>query len=141
MCLVLEVGKVYVDSEGDKVKIIADLRNDRAESKFPYVGVYINPYLSTHTLQFDVTGCGKRFYDSTDQPAPLIKAAPTPHPHAKSMMLYAQDAAETDKPWLRWECTCDGMPNPYTRHWDHPMEFLCFNYRRLPQSEWPPEAC
>lgn len=27
----------------------------------------------------------------------------TSHPHAHLMALYAQDAAETDKPWLRWE--------------------------------------
>lgn len=27
----------------------------------------------------------------------------TPHPHAESMALYAQDAAETDRPWERWE--------------------------------------
>lgn len=27
----------------------------------------------------------------------------TPHPHAELMALYAQDAAETDKPWERWE--------------------------------------
>ena len=26
-----------------------------------------------------------------------------PHPHAASMLLYAEDAAETDKPWERWE--------------------------------------
>ena len=26
-----------------------------------------------------------------------------PHPHAASMKLYAEDAAETDKPWERWE--------------------------------------
>ena len=29
-----------------------------------------------------------------------------PHPHAASMKLYAEDAAETDKPWERWETTC-----------------------------------
>ena len=26
-----------------------------------------------------------------------------PHVHAESMKLYAEDAAETDKPWERWE--------------------------------------
>lgn len=25
------------------------------------------------------------------------------HPHAALMLLYAQDAAETDEPWVRWE--------------------------------------
>ncbi len=27
----------------------------------------------------------------------------TAHIHAQNMLLYAQDAAETDKPWERWE--------------------------------------
>jgi len=35
------------------------------------------------------------------------------HPHAESMKLYAEDAAETDKPWERWE-----MRNPArTQEW------------------------
>lgn len=25
------------------------------------------------------------------------------HPHAELMVLYAQDAAETDEPWKRWQ--------------------------------------
>lgn len=29
------------------------------------------------------------------------------HIHAENMKLYAQDAAETDKPWERWECRCE----------------------------------
>ena len=27
----------------------------------------------------------------------------TAHPHAENMRLYAEDAAETDKPWERWQ--------------------------------------
>lgn len=30
----------------------------------------------------------------------------TPHIHAENMRLYAEDAAETDKPWKRWETLC-----------------------------------
>lgn len=30
----------------------------------------------------------------------------TPHTHAHNMLLYAQDAAETDRPWERWEMRC-----------------------------------
>jgi hypothetical protein len=33
----------------------------------------------------------------------VTATAKTPHPHAQSMKLYAEDAAETDKPWERWE--------------------------------------
>jgi len=29
----------------------------------------------------------------------------TAHKHAQLMLAYAQDAAETDKPWERWEAT------------------------------------
>lgn len=35
--------------------------------------------------------------------APAEATLPTAHVHAASMLLYAQDAAETDKPWLRWQ--------------------------------------
>ena len=54
----------------------------------------------------------------------------TAHKHAALMLQYAQDAAETDKPWERWEykngyrwCTC-------SRH----LQFDISNeYRRKPQ--------
>ena len=55
-----------------------------------------------------------------------------PHTHAASMLLYAQDAAETDKPWERWEFKgCDAGFNKCLRHpgWnDH------FEYRRKPKT-------
>lgn len=41
--------------------------------------------------------------DLTLVPAVQEATLPTGHIHAASMLLYAQDAAETDKPWLRWE--------------------------------------
>lgn len=54
----------------------------------------------------------------------------SPHPHAKAMMEYAEDAAETDKPWERWELTggsvfvaCNVHPN-----WD-----VAYRYRRKPK--------
>ena len=34
------------------------------------------------------------------------------HPHAELMALYAKDAAETDKPWERWECY-----DPFAKKW------------------------
>lgn len=33
----------------------------------------------------------------------LLEKKSEPHVHAASMKLYAEDAAETDKPWERWE--------------------------------------
>jgi hypothetical protein len=32
-----------------------------------------------------------------------------PHKHAKLMALYAKDAAETDKPWERWQILSEGQ--------------------------------
>lgn len=32
-----------------------------------------------------------------------LRPAPRPHPHAVLMAEYAKDAAETDRPWERWE--------------------------------------
>jgi hypothetical protein len=59
----------------------------------------------------------------------------TKHPHAELMLLYAQDAMETDKPWERWESEydqslgnwypCTGCPN-----WDSPT----VSYRRKPKT-------
>ena len=54
----------------------------------------------------------------------------TAHKHADLMLLYAQDAAETDKPWERWEILrgkswCNLTENPT---WIEYME-----YRRKPQ--------
>ena len=55
----------------------------------------------------------------------------TAHKHAALMLQYAQDAAETDKPWERWEYKLHGEPwfecerNPT---WPENVE-----YRRKPQ--------
>ena len=54
----------------------------------------------------------------------------TAHKHAALMLQYAQDAAETDKPWEQWEILrgkswCDLTENPT---WIEYME-----YRRKPQ--------
>lgn len=54
------------------------------------------------------------------------------HPHAALMALYAQDAAETDKPWERWEAkTGEGSWVGVGRHpvWKPEQE-----YRRKPKT-------
>ena len=55
---------------------------------------------------------------------------PTPHPHAESMLLYAQDATETEKPWERWECKEAGT-GWYNLTY-HPVWNYFVNYRRKP---------
>jgi hypothetical protein len=55
------------------------------------------------------------------------------HKHAELMALYAQDAAETDRPWERWEyCTmvkARWRPIDYNPLWDESVE-----YRRKPRT-------
>ena len=55
-----------------------------------------------------------------------------PHPHAASMLLYAQDAAETDKPWERWEFI--GSDNGFNGCLKHPEWHEDFEYRRKPKT-------
>ena len=51
-----------------------------------------------------------------------------PHVHAASMKLYAEDAAETDKPWERWEFAHD--LSYWERMYAHPRWDGCTHYRR-----------
>lgn len=62
----------------------------------------------------------------------------TAHKHHKEMMQYAQDAAETDKPWLRWESRsafepeergCSWVPVLGECRWEGDLE-----YRRKPRT-------
>jgi hypothetical protein len=63
-----------------------------------------------------------------------------PHPHAALMAMYAQDAAETDKPWERWQWR---DPKSKTRIWycclkddedDAPRWYINIEYRRKPRT-------
>ncbi len=91
---------------------------------------------------------GQFLPDSRVSTSDLCKEVPKSHPHAESMMLYAQDAAECEEPWLRWEYKSKewASPKPRVNCWT-PMAqaggafYEHLEYRRKPQSEWPPEAC
>ena len=56
----------------------------------------------------------------------------TAHKHAALMLQYAQDAAETDRPWERWEWRGDGA-DEFIACWQHPSWKLSYEYRRKPQ--------
>lgn len=56
----------------------------------------------------------------------------TPHPHAASMLLYAEDAAETDTPWERWEFK--GDDTGFNKCLKHPEWNVDFEYRQKPKS-------
>lgn len=52
------------------------------------------------------------------------------HKHAALMLQYAQDAAETETPWERWEVLRGGAWYGMT---DHPIWAAMFEYRRKPR--------
>lgn len=54
----------------------------------------------------------------------------TAHKHAALMLQYAQDAAETDKPWERWEFNPNSTWQPCG---NNPGWFTDSEYRRKPQ--------
>ena len=53
------------------------------------------------------------------------------HIHAAAMAEYAKDAAETDKPWERWEFSHEGRG--YTSFLGHPNWHKDDKYRRKPK--------
>ena len=55
----------------------------------------------------------------------------TAHKHAALMLQYAQDAAETDRPWERWEF--EVKPDVWCDISEHPAWLEHKSYRRKPQ--------
>jgi hypothetical protein len=56
----------------------------------------------------------------------------TAHTHAASMLQYAQDAAETDEPWKRWEYEIShGKWQDFVKH---PLWGAGHKYRRKPKT-------
>ena len=56
----------------------------------------------------------------------------TAHKHAALMLQYAQDWAETDKPWKRWEVAAPG--NKFDSLSNHPYWHEEYEYRRKPRT-------
>ena len=54
------------------------------------------------------------------------------HIHAAAMAEYAKDAAETDKPWERWEFSCGNRD--YRSLQSQPLWDADFRYRRKPKT-------
>lgn len=57
----------------------------------------------------------------------------TAHKHAALMALYAQDAAETPEPWLRWQVYEPHMPG-FATMVTHPSWQISNEYRRKPKT-------
>ena len=56
----------------------------------------------------------------------------TAHKHAALMLQYAQDWAETDKPWKRWEFAAPG--DKFVSLSSHPYWDEKYEYRRKPRT-------
>ena len=56
----------------------------------------------------------------------------TAHKHAALMLQYAQDWAETDEPWERWEVAASG--NKFDSLTNHPSWYEEYEYRRKPRT-------
>ena len=56
----------------------------------------------------------------------------TGHVHAENMRLYAEDAAETAEPWLRWESASQNGSWASLRV--HPAWYSDMRYRRRPRT-------
>ena len=58
----------------------------------------------------------------------------TAHRHAQLMLQYARDAAETEKPWERWEWRDFYEGAPWKKLSFHPLWYTHNDYRRKPQT-------
>lgn len=54
----------------------------------------------------------------------------TKHPHAELMMQYAEDAMETEEPWLLWQYRCEGK---WKQCLAHPSWAKSGTFRRKPE--------
>ena len=58
----------------------------------------------------------------------------TAHKHAALMLQYAQDAAETDEPWKRWQAFNPKVFKKWIALAGHPLWIESIEYRRKPQT-------
>lgn len=80
-------------------------------------------------------GIDRSQYD-TVMGTPAPEPQPKGHPHATLMAEYAKDAAETDRPWERWEYQDQGCTTWHAVA-GHPYWTTSVQYRRKPE---PPKT-
>ena len=129
LTLPIEAGKQYVQRNG--IVIAADptarssgsgqiLTSPTGQAVYVATGRYWQSKI--HDTDYDLVA---------DYIEPVVtEPASVGHVHAASMLLYAQDAAETDKPWERWERRyrhTDWVENVRGPEWN-----LDHEYRRKP---------
>ena len=126
LTLPIEEGKKYVQRDGTVVTSSA------SESAF---------WVELSGSATVTRAAGKYWHNSRtehdcDLVADYIEPASVGHVHAASMLLYAQDAAETDKPWERWECASTSQRGMWTSctgvALNLPLWLPSLQYRRKP---------
>lgn len=119
LTLPIVVGKRYVRRDGAVVTVQSSINGTAT------IGECAAVFCTTGRANLDDGPA-----TSQDLVADYVEA--TAHPHAASMALYAQDAAETSEPWLRWEYT--DAEHPWRTMGGHPGWILDTKYRRKPRT-------
>ncbi len=131
LTLPIQVGKKYVRRDGLVVSV--HKHSDNGDVAV----IYMNG--SSRWSVWVDSGCvnGNKAPSSGDLIADYEEPTaeqPKGHPHAALMALYAQDAAETHKPWERWETRLKSNIRQMT--WsdlsEHPLWVPSAEYRRKP---------
>ena len=125
LTLPIQIGKKYVRRDGQVVEVV----DQRA-------GKLISISNAARGDREVYTSTGRAFELDRAHPIDLVADYVEPtkgHPHAGLMMQYAMDAAETDKPWERWEFdkTVRGEL-AWAPCVDHPRWYTKNQYRRKP---------
>lgn len=121
LTLPIVIGRPYVRRDGGVVIALPHEMENVAACGFPKSAAC---WLSTG-----------RVWQNSEHEADLIADyaphAPNPDPHAESMKLYAEDAAQTDKAWERWQGRLDRHDEWRDCTW-HPAWVPREEYRRKP---------
>lgn len=134
LTLPIEAGKSYVRRDGTVITI-DNIKGEGAWlSPARNCGVHVvNGAISLHGESMEDLvadyGTTPSTFDYWSRGAP--KAKTIGHVHAASMLLYAQDAAESDEPWRGW-----GFRDSRSSEWqelsEHPSWMTDCDYRRKP---------
>lgn len=136
LTLPIEIGKKYRRRDG--VIVEAKMAHDTFKSVGFQVLVYVGEKShATAESEYHAWTRSGFVTPDRDHDFDLVEdhVEPTAHPHAALMALYAQDAAETDEPWERWEYINRNDPKPewYSLTTSHPQWFHHCDYRRKPE--------
>lgn len=122
LTLPLQVGKKYVRRDGVVVEVTS-------KNNHPLYSFHAEDSTYTENGVYSIHAESARHLDLV---ADFIEPFKTQgHPHAESMRLFAEDAAECAEPWTRWEsCRKNGL-------WfsldSNPRWFTNLMYRRKPK--------